>query len=222
MNGGQDLGGMMGFGPVEPEAEPRDGGSVFHGNWEKSALAMTLAAGGLGLWTIDETRHARESLHPGDYLTSSYYEIWFKGLQRLLLSRGLVSPEELASGRMHGPPRPVEPLHAADVGPALARGTPYDRPAETAARYQVGDTVRTRNAHPTGHTRLPRYARGKTGVIDRCQGVFVFADASAAGRGESPQWLYTVRFSAAELWGDDACPGLTVSIDAWESYLVPA
>ena len=220
MNGGQDLGGMMGFGPVEPEPEPRDGGSVFHEPWEKSAFAVTLAAGALGLWTIDEARHARESLPPGEYLTSSYYEIWFKGLERLLLGHSLVSREELASGQVQVPPLPVKPLRAADVVPALARGTPYARPAEAAARFQVGDLVRTRNWHPTGHTRLPRYARGKTGVIDRCQGVFVLADASAAGKGESPQWLYTVKFSATELWGDDARPGLSVSIDAWESYLV--
>ncbi|MBA3479493.1 MAG: nitrile hydratase subunit beta [Lautropia sp.] len=223
MNGGQDLGGMMGFGAVQPEPDPQaSSGSHFHEPWEESAFALTLAAGALGLWSIDEARHARESLQPGDYLTSSYYQIWFKGLERLLLTHGLVSQEELASGRQQQPPRPVRPLRAAQVGPTLARGSPYSRPADTPGRHRVGDVVCTRNVHPSGHTRLPRYARGKTGVIDRCHGVFVFADTQAAGLGESPQWLYTVRFAAEELWGESACPGLTVSIDAWESYLVAA
>jgi nitrile hydratase len=120
------------------------------------------------------------------------------------------------------PPSAVKPLRAADVAPMLARGTPYQRPAQTPARHQVGDRVRTRNDHPVGHTRLPRYARDKIGSIDRCHGVFVLPDALAGGRGESPQWLYTVSFTAEELWGESASPGLTVSIDAWESYLVPA
>lgn len=227
MNGGQDLGGMMGFGHVQPEPEPGTtiAGTtvgVFHEPWEESAFAITLAAGALGLWTIDEARHARESLHPVEYLRSSYYEIWFKGLERLLLSHGLVSPEELQSGHMQQAPVPVKPLRAADVAPMLARGTPYHRRAEAPAGHQVGERVRTRNDHPVGHTRLPRYARDKVGVIERCHGVFVLPDALAAGRGESPQWLYTVRFTAQELWGESASEGLTVSIDAWESYLVAA
>lgn len=220
MNGGQDLGGMMGFGAVEPDPLGED--AVFHADWERSVFAVTLAAGALGQWSIDESRHARESLPPGEYLTSSYYQIWLKGLERLLLAHGLVSPEELASGRMQSEALPLSPLHAADVAPALARGTPYQRPAESSPRYRVGQGVRTLNIHPTGHTRLPRYARGKVGVIDRCHGAFVFADASAEGRGEAPQWLYTVRFTGAELWGEEANPELVVSIDAWESYLVGA
>lgn len=220
MNGGQDLGGMMGFGAVEPNPPGED--PVFHADWERSAFAVTLAAGALGQWSIDESRHARESLPPGEYLTSSYYQIWLKGLERLLLDHRMVSGEELASGHMRFPPLPVSPLKAADVAPALARGAPYQRPAESAPRYRVGECVRTLNIHPTGHTRLPRYARGKAGVIDRCHGAFVFADASAARRGESPQWLYTVRFTGAELWGEEANSDLCVSVDAWESYLVGA
>lgn len=220
MNGAQDLGGMMGFGPVRPEREPSDGGTLFHEPWEESAFAVTLAAGALGLWNIDESRHARESLPPAEYLTSTYYEIWLKGLERLLLAHGLVTREELACGHARQASVALAPLHAPDVAPALARGTPYQRPAEAAARYRVGDAVRTRNEHPTGHTRLPRYARDKIGVIERCHGVFVLPDTNAAGLGESPQWLYSVRFTGTELWGKSACPGLTVAIDAWESYLV--
>lgn len=215
MNGAQDLGGMMGFGPVRPEPEA----VRFHAGWEKRALAVTLAAGALGQWNIDASRHARESLPPGEYLTSGYYEIWIKGLEKLLLERGLVTAEELRDGRMREAGPALPPLRAEAVGPVLARGSPYDRPATAPPRFTAGDAVRTRNVNPAGHTRLPRYARGRSGVIERVHGVFVFPDSHAHGQGEAPQWLYTVRFTAAELWGEDADPMLTVSVDAWESYL---
>lgn len=217
MNGAQDLGGMMGFGPVVPEPE----GTLFHADWEPRALAVTLAAGALGQWNIDAMRHARETLPPGEYLTSTYYEIWVKGLEKMLVDRGLVTEEELRTGRASAPRKDLTPLAAEQVAPALARGTPYDRPAGTPARFAPGDAVRTRNFNPGHHTRLPRYARGKAGVVERVHGVFVFPDSHAHFRGEAPQWLYTVAFTAAELWGEGADPGLTVSIDAWESYLVP-
>lgn len=216
MNGAQDLGGMMGFGPVRPEPE----GELFHAAWERRALAVTLAAGALGQWNIDASRHARETLPPGEYLTSSYYEIWIKGLEKLLLQRGLVSEEELASGQARQPGPALPALRAEQVAPVLARGTQYDRPATAPARFAVGDAVRTRHFNPAHHTRLPRYARGRQGVVDKVHGVFVFPDSHAHGQGEAPQWLYTIRFTAAELWGEGADPTLTVSIDAWESYLV--
>lgn len=216
MNGAQDLGGMMGFGPVEPEPED----VRFHAPWEKRALAVTLAAGAMGEWNIDASRHARETLSPADYLSSSYYEIWIKGLEKLLLARGLVTAEELAAGRAIVPGDPGKRvLKAADVPAVLARGTQYDRPAEAPARFAVGEQVRTKVMHPAGHTRLPRYARGKVGTIARVNGVFVFPDTHAHGKGEHPQWLYTVAFSGAELWGADGDATLAVSIDAWESYL---
>jgi nitrile hydratase len=219
MNGAQDLGGMMGFGPVVPEPED----VRFHAEWEKRALALTLAAGGLGRWNIDISRHARETLHPADYLSSSYYEIWTKGLEKLLQGAGLVSAAELKAGRAIDPPVPGQKVLRADqVAPALARGTNYVRPEAAPARFAVGELVLTRNEHPTGHTRLPRYARGKAGEIERVHGVFVLPDSNAHGRGESPQWLYTVRFDGRELWGEAADPTLTVSIDAWEGYLEPA
>jgi len=218
MNGAQDLGGMMGFGPVV--SEPED--VRFHAEWEKRALAITLAAGALGHWSIDAGRHARETLHPADYLSSSYYEIWTKGLEKLLQGAGLVSAAELKAGRAIDPPVPGQRVLQADrVAAALARGTNYRRPEAAPARFAVGDAVRTRNEHPAGHTRLPRYARGKAGEIERVHGVFVLPDSNAHGRGDSPQWLYTVRFDGRELWGETADPTLTVSIDAWEGYLEP-
>ncbi|MFE0753065.1 nitrile hydratase subunit beta [Inquilinus sp. NPDC058860] len=219
MNGAQDLGGMMGFGPVVPEPED----VRFHAEWEKRALAVTLAAGALGHWTIDASRHARETLHPADYLSSSYYEIWTKGLEKLLQGAGLVSAAELKAGRAIDPPVPGQKVLRADqVAAVLARGSNYQRPAAARARFAVDDVVLTRNEHPTGHTRLPRYARGKVGTVERVHGVFVLPDSNAHGRGESPQWLYTVRFDGRELWGEAADPTLTVSIDAWEGYLEPA
>jgi nitrile hydratase subunit beta len=216
MNGAQDLGGMMGFGPILGEP----GEPVFHAEWEKRALALTLAAGALGEWNIDMSRHARESLHPVDYLSSSYYEVWLKGLETLLVARGLATAAELAEGRALVLSKPTKPPLAAEaVAKALADGTRYDRPQTSPARFSVGEEVRALNIHPPGHTRLPRYVRGKRGLVEKVHGPFVFPDANADGRGESPQWLYCVRFSGSELWGRDGDTKLDVSIDAWESYL---
>ncbi|WP_406854849.1 nitrile hydratase subunit beta [Alsobacter sp. KACC 23698] len=220
MNGAQDLGGMMGFGPVSPEPDE----PAFHAEWEKRALAVTLACGGLGEWNIDMSRHARETLPPPEYLTSSYYEIWTKGLLKLLAARGLVGADEIEAGHALRPARPTaRPVVTAQNVPAmLARGGPCERPAERPARFGVGDAVVTRVMHPTGHTRLPRYARGKAGVVERVHGAHVFPDSNAHGQGENPQWCYSVRFSGVELWGEGADPTLSVSIDCWEPYLDPA
>lgn len=219
MNGPQDLGGQMGFGPVAPERDE----PLFHADWEKRALGVTLTAGAMGHWNIDESRHTRESLHPADYYASSYYEIWTKALERLLQRHGFVTADELAGSRALGAgTTPKRVLRAADVPAVLARGGPCDRPVDTPPRFEPGQRVRTKNFHPTGHTRLPRYARGKIGTIDAIREGFVFPDSNAHGKGENPQRVYTVVFDAAELWGEGADPTLTVSIDAWESYLEPA
>lgn len=217
MNGAQDLGGQMGFGPVAPEV----GEPLFHAAWEKRALALTLAAGAMGHWNIDESRHARESLHPVDYLSSSYYEIWTKALEVLLLRHGFVAREELASGQASVVPTTPRRVLSADMVPAvLAKGGPTHRDKAGAPRFAVGDRVKTILIHPSGHTRLPRYARGKSGVIEMRHGAHVFPDSNAHGGGENPDWLYTVRFEARELWGREADPNSAVSIDAWESYLL--
>jgi nitrile hydratase len=216
VNGAQDLGGMMGFGPIV--TEPED--VLFHAGWEKHALGLTIAMGATGSWTIDASRFARESLDPADYLSSSYYEIWIKGLEKLTLASGLVTAEERAEGKALGPSSPVENvLRAESVAIMLARGAPCDRPVIRSAAFRAGQAVRTRNINPTGHTRLPRYARARQGVVESVRGVFVFPDTNAHGGGEEPQWVYTVCFAARELWGEGAEPGHSVSIDAWESYL---
>lgn len=218
MNGAQDLGGMMGFGPVVPEKDE----PAFHEPWERRAFALTLAAGFTGQWNIDMARAARESLPPAQYLSSSYYEIWLEGLKRLLVDRGLVGADELAQGRALRPRAPgVRALVAADVPATLARGGPTQRAAQAPPRFAAGDPVRTAVMNPAHHTRLPRYARGKRATVVSLHGAHVFPDASAQGLGEQPQWLYTVRFDARELWGPDTSAS-SVCVDCWEPYLEPA
>ena len=212
-----DIGGQSGHGRVIPEPE----GELFHAAWEPKALALTLAMGGTGAWNIDISRSARETLP--NYASLSYYALWIEGLQKLLTERGLVSNTELVAGRMLDPPVAVpRVLKAADVPKALAFGAPTQRTPTTAARFAIGDKVRTRSGNVPHHTRLPHYASGKTGRIERVHGVHVFADTNAQGLGEQPQWLYTVAFDGRELWGNESPTGLTVSVDAWEPYLEPA
>jgi len=218
MNGAQDLGGVMGFGPVVAEKEE----PVFHAAWERRAFALTLAMGAPGGWNLDQSRGARENLHPAEYLAKSYYEIWIAGLLRLMAERGLIAPDEIAAGEPLHLPKPAPRVLTAQSIPALlAKGASTLRPAVTQQRFHLGQRVRARNIHPYGHTRLPRYVRARVGTITHVHGTHVFPDCNAAGRGEDPQWLYTVRFPARELWGEAADPTVTVSIDAWESYLEP-
>lgn len=218
MNGAHDMGGVMGFGPVRPEPnEP-----VFHAEWERRVRAMTFAMGRPGGWNIDQGRYAREDVSPLSYLSRSYYEIWFAGLTRLLAEREIVTPDELAAGHALHPAKPLTGIVKADeIAPMLAKGRSSARPLSTPAVFAVGDQVRARNMHPTGHTRLPRYVRGHIGTIMLLHGAHVFPDAIAAGQGEAPQHLYTVRFAGRELWGEAADPTVTVSVDAWECYLEP-
>lgn len=209
MNGVHDMGGMHGFGPVTPEPDE----PVFHAEWEGRVLALDLAMRATGEWGVDEARFAREREPPAEYLAETYYERWLGGLERLLLERGLVSEEELTAGRSLTPGRPLP----GKVSVASSRREP-SRPA----RFAVSERVRARNINPPGHTRLPRYVRGHVGTVTRLHGCHVFPDASAHGLGDDPQWLYVVVFDAGELWGADAQPGSTVSVDAFEPYLEPA
>lgn len=218
MNGAHDLGGMEGFGPVIPDPSH----TPFHAHWERRVLANTLACMAMGVWNIDAMRSSRENLPPAEYLTSSYYEIWLKGLVSRLIEEGLVTEAEVASGTSQGPGRSVPSVFTADkVVPALAAGSTYTSEADRPPTFSVGERVRSREMNPSHHTRLPRYARGKAGTIEAVRGFFVFADANAQGLGAQPQWLYTVRFPGRELWGAEADPTFSVTIEAWESYLEP-
>ena len=212
-----DLGGQEGHGPVRPEPE----GELFHAAWEPRVLALTLAMGRTGLWNIDASRAARETL--ADYRELSYYRIWLAGLEKLLLQTGAVQAEEIERGQsIRAPAAAPRMLRAEDVAAVLARGAPTTRPPNGPARYELGQSVRTRSDAPQHHTRLPGYARGKRGIIERIHGAHVFADTHAQGLGEQPQWLYTVAFDAKELWGAiSSSRHVTVSVDAWEPYLEP-
>jgi len=208
-----DLGGTTGQGPMEHEPE----GVVFHHDWEARVLALTLAAGAPGGWNIDMSRSSRETLP--DYPDLTYYEIWFAALERLVVEHGLVTDDELSTGRPRSPRDRSRRVLTVDRVPAtLARGGPTGREPSAPARFAVGDRVRTRTGHADHHTRLPGYVSGRVGTVERIHGAHVFPDTNAHGEGEQPRWLYTVVFDAADLW-DDARPGHRVSIDAWEPYL---
>lgn len=215
MNGAQDLGGQMGFGPIEP-----DDGLNFHAPWEQRAFAVTLAMGATGAWTLDASRFARETLPPAEYLSSSYYEIWARGLEKLVVTHGLVTDEELKQGKGLVDPKPIKRvLKAEDVAGVLAKGAAVDRPMHQPARYRVGDRIRTKRMHPEHHTRLPRYARDAVGIVETVHGVHVFPDTNARGQGEQPTWLYGVAFKGQDIWGPDSDPDLSLRLDLWEPYL---
>ncbi len=218
MNGAQDMGGMHGFGPVIPEPnEP-----VFHAEWEKRAFALALAMAMPGQWNIDASRFARENRDPAEYLSMSYYQIWFAALETMLKERALVADEEIGAGHALHEPTPVKRvLSCDDVLKVLHRGGPTERETNTQSRFEPGDRVRAKNINPLTHTRLPRYVRGHVGTVERVIGCHVFPDSNAHGHGENPQWLYTVVFAGDELWGPDGDPSSNVSVDAWEPYLEP-
>lgn len=221
MNRPHDMGGRFGDGPVTPAP---DGISGYDAPWHRTALGLTLAAGGLGAWSIDAARHAREILP--DYANRSYYDKWTAALADLLVARGLVTPAELAAGDADLAPLSAKALTTDKVANVLTRGTPYTRsgPAPT---FAPGDPVRTRAqpenaAVPGGHIRLPAYAAGRTGRIILVHGAHVFPDCNAHDLGENPEPLYTVAFKAGDLWDAPENPKDEVTLDLWQSYLDPA
>lgn len=222
MNGAHDLGGMHGLGPIDPEPETAE--PVFHAGWEKRVFGLVRALGPLGRWNGDMSRHARERQHPVDYLRHTYYENWLAGLEKLLVETGLVTTEELTSGKASGLAAAevrARLFKAEDVATAVTQGSPATLPADAPPRFRPGDRVRAVNRHPTGHTREPRYVRGRAGVIHEHHGVHVLPDLSAAGV-RIGQHLYCVCFEASELWGENANGNSTVYVDLWEDYLEPA
>lgn len=218
-----DMGGRFGTGPVTPAPD----GIPQLQDWQARALALTLAAGALGKWNIDVSRHARECLDAKDYMRFSYFEKWLAGLADLLVARGVLSEAELQNAGGDTLPLVEKALRAAQVSKVLAAGSPYTRNEAPPPLFQPGQTVRTRkrpgNAHVTGgHTRLPAYAAGATGRIVRLHGAHVFPDASAHDLGDQAEPLYAVAFAASELWDAPEHTRDEVVLDLWQSYLEPA
>jgi len=225
MNGAHDLGGMHGFGPVV--AEPDE--PVFHTEWERRAFGLTLAMGAWRRWNLDMSRSAREQMLPAEYLATSYYEHWLFGLERLLVEKGFVSPEELArvSRGEQTPREPAEVSAKVKEGALRPEGVLPLLHNRRAARlgdpvppkFEVGQVVLAKNMHPLGHTRIPRYVRGRRGVVAIDHGVFIFPDTHAASENTKPQHVYSVRFAAQELWGPEASARDSVYVDLWDDYL---
>ena len=215
MDGVHDMGGTDGFGKVIAEKnEP-----PFHAKWEGRVLAMQRAMGYAGAWHIDHSRFAQEQLPPLDYLGSPYYRRWMLAMEKNVTERGYATPEELKAGHAQTAGKNLKRKLTPDiVAEGMTRSSFY-RQQQGPQKFQPGDRVRTKIIHPATHTRLPRYARGKTGVVEMCHGCHMFPDSVATDRGDNPQWLYTVVFDSRELWGPDADPTLKISIDAFEPYL---
>jgi nitrile hydratase beta subunit len=206
MNSVHDMGGMDGLGAIERETDE----PVFHADWEAKVFALTRAMSAWRKWNIDASRHQRELIPGAEYMRMSYYEKWLAGLESLIDKSGLMAVS-------HATPA----LKAEQVAELVERGASTRREVALAPRFAAGEPVRARNINPAGHTRLPRYTRGKLGVIDRDHGVFVFPDTNAHFLGECPQHVYSVRFAARELWGEQASPRDAVFVDLWEDYLEP-
>jgi nitrile hydratase subunit beta len=219
MNGVHDMGGMHGMGPIHHENnEP-----VFHVRWESRVFAMYIALSAWHKWNIDAARHSREVIPPDEYLRMSYYEKWFAGQVELLVKSGLVTAAEIESGvPAPGTAKATPPMTVEKIPTTVANRINARRDVSVAPRFRTGQRVRARNMHPVGHTRLPRYVRAKVGTIDRDHGVFVFPDTNAHFLGEKPQHVYSVRFAARELWGEQAAPRDSVYVDMWDDYLEPA
>ena len=217
MNGIHDMGGMHGMGAIEHEGQE----PAFHAAWEGRvyALSRVLRARG-GKWNLDSFRHGIELLPPADYLRMTYYERWFAWMIAKLVATDDVTDAEIETGRpAPGSGRLTPFVTAQNVSAMVGRRGVVRRDTPAVAHFKTGQRVRARNINPAGHTRLPRYARGKTGVVVRDRGVFVFPDTNAHFLGEKPQHLYSVRFAARDLWGERASTRDLVHLDMWDDYL---
>ena len=215
MNGVHDMGGMQDMGPIQYEKnEP-----VFHARWEARVDAMDRAMSAFGKWNIDSWRYDIETLPPADYLRMSYYERWLHALEKRIVQHGLVTASELETGKPAPGSLKAVPALTPEKVRNYNRGIPSAKDPAVLPQFQVGQRVRARNIHPALHTRLPRYARGKTGQIARDHGVYAFPDTNSQFLGEKRQHVYSVRFAARELWGESASPRDSVYIDMWDDYL---
>ena len=218
MNGIHDLGGLTAFGPI-PQKEDE---AVFHADWERRIFALNMASLAF-LGPVDRARHAIERMNPLDYLATSYYEHWIAAILTMAKDLGYLTDEEIETGRVGQARSLPNPAPTAQMIEGLVRGgMPANRnEAQTEPAFALGTRIRARNIEITGHTRLARYVRGKVGVVTAHHGCHVFPDTYAHDQGEHPQPLYTVRFEARELWGDNVSRRDCVYIDLWEFYLEP-
>lgn len=223
MNGVHDLGGTDGLGPVEVEEnEP-----VFHAEWEKAAFAMFAYNFRAGHFNVDQFRFGIEQMHPSEYLGSRYYEHWLHTAEHYTVALGVVDPADLDARTQFYLDNPDAPLPANDdpelvefANLATKHGAPARRESDAVAKFAVGDRVRVATDQPLDHTRKARYVRGRTGEIVQAHGTFIYPDSAGNGRGDDPKHVYTVLFTATELWGPDAAdPNGSVTFDVWEPYL---
>jgi nitrile hydratase len=212
------MGGMQGLGTIQVEKnEP-----VFHAPWEARVIAMRRAVGATGKLR-GNFRAAIESIPAADYLRMSYYEKWFTAMIEQLIASGLVTRAEVESGKpAKGSVRATDAVKASEAATLSFRVAPAMLKVAVTPLFHVGQRVRARNIHPVSHTRLPRYVRGRAGMIEKDRGVQAFPDTAAVGLGDKPQHVYSVRFAARELWGEQASPRDAVYIDLWDDYLEPA
>ena len=224
MDGIHDVGGMDGFGDLPPD-EPDDA-SPFHEDWEALAEVFFLTGVGQDAFSLDEFRRELEQQEPAYYLSTPYYERWLTALESLFVDAGHVSRGDLreraqafAAGEAEMPTVEDRAIHESiQSGVAESYGSERE-PQEP--QFAVGEGVRVRKRHPTGHTRCPRYVRGAVGEIAAHRGTHVYPDANAHGE-ERAEPLYNVRFDAAALWGEDDTDADTVRIELWEPYLQSA
>jgi len=218
MNGVHDMGGMHGMGAIQVEKnEP-----VFHARWEGRVIAMRRAVAASGKITLG-LREAIESIPAADYLRMSYYQRWFTALIEQLVASGLVTRAEIESGQpAKGSVKATPALKPADAATLSFRVSGAMLKVEVAPRFRAGQRVRARQINPVGHTRLPRYARGRAGLIEQDRGVQAFPDTHLTAPVASAQHVYSVRFTARELWGEAASPHDAVYLDLWDDYLEPA
>lgn len=214
MDGIHDMGGIHGFGPVPyTENDP-----PYHDDWEPRVFGMVLAATVPNWMNLDYSRHSLERIPPDVYLSSSYFERWLYGAIMRQVEAGQVTMEELAAGRSNQAPAPSNEAVPPEAIDPYQYAT-FHQEIEAQPHYNVGDTVLTGNPQSRGHTRLPRYARNKRGVIHLHHGAHVLPDTNAHGGGECPTHLYTVKFSAQELWGPEGSPVDHMFVDVWECHL---
>jgi nitrile hydratase beta subunit len=208
VDGVHDLGGMQGFGPVEIEADEQ----AFHREWEGRTFALAGAALGTGRFNTPMFRHAIERMDPGHYLTSPYYEHWLTAIATLLVEEEMISRDELEARVDWFPLSRPRSIDAADVS-----SPPVDR----SPRFAVGDVVRVRDVQFAGHTRCPRYVRGRTGVVTRLEPLAPVPEVEAHRRERVLELTYCVRFEPGKLWGEAAEANTAVHVDLYEHYLEP-